>query len=74
MTAIESGGKTIPPRSSGELVIEKPDSGAFPAGPWSATVTLDSGYGKEAATAEISFPEQGEGEAVAVTNGIAPVV
>ena len=72
--AIESGGKTIPPRSSGELVIEVPDSGAFPAGPWSANVTLDSGYGKEAATAEISFPEQGEGEAVAVTNGIAPVV
>ncbi|UVE96419.1 hypothetical protein [Dietzia sp. B32] len=72
--AVESGGKTIPSGSSGELIIEVPNSGTFPAGPWSAEVTLDSGYGKETAAAEISFPDQGEGEPVAVTGGLSPAV
>lgn len=68
--AIESEGKTIPPGSRGELLIAVPDSGSFPAGPWSAEVTLDSGYGKEVAAAEISFPDEGEGEQVEVSSGL----
>ncbi|KAA0918920.1 hypothetical protein [Dietzia sp. ANT_WB102] len=68
--AVESGGKTIPADSRGELIIEVPNSGEFPAGPWSASVTLDSGYGKETAAAEISFPDQGEGEPVPVKGGL----
>ncbi|WP_256820412.1 hypothetical protein [Dietzia sp. Die43] len=68
--AIDSGGRTIPPGSTGELIIEVPESSTFPAGPWSADVTLDSGYGKETASAEVSFPDQGEGEPVDVTGGL----
>lgn len=55
---------TIAPGEGGEVVFALPDSASLPAGPWQAAVNLESGFNKHDSSAEITFPDEGVGEAV----------
>lgn len=55
---------TIAPGEGGKVLFALPDSASLPAGPWQAAVNLESGFNKHDSSAEITFPDEGVGEAV----------
>lgn len=60
-------GTTIAPGASAPVSITLPPE--LPNGPWTADLTLESGLVSHEATAEITFPETGQGTAVSPDQG-----
>ncbi|MFN3339782.1 MAG: hypothetical protein ACK40Z_08800 [Dietzia sp.] len=61
--AVSSSTLTVSPGDDGEVLFVIPSSVEFPAGPWQATADLQSGWSQHSFSSEITFPDQGIGEA-----------
>ncbi len=72
-TAVSAQTLTIGPGDSGQVVFAIPDSASFPAGPWSATARLSSGWIEHSMRAELTFPDAGAGEPVEGDRGLSAV-
>ncbi|MEB8326014.1 hypothetical protein NGF75_08440 [Dietzia kunjamensis] len=74
--AVSSSMVTIAPGGQAEVEFAIPSSAAFPAGPWTATADLASGWTEHSLTRTLEFPDgdQGGGIPVAVWAGIAAAV
>ncbi|TFD83511.1 hypothetical protein E3T61_20955 [Cryobacterium lactosi] len=59
---------TLAPGDQGQVVVTLEEG--FPAGPWQAVLTLQSGLIEHEATAEITFPRAGQTVTLATGNGL----
>ena len=69
-TAVNSETVTVAPGGHERVLFAIPDSVGFPAGPWPATATINSGWIEHSISADITFPDAGEGEPVEGRGGV----